>query len=176
LAFVQHHLQVNTDWTNVFFTDESYFAVGPDRRMIWRRPGDYREEVVAVNSAHPFKLMVWGGICKNFKSGLLIFLHRETMDAATYINKVWEQTSTIASLDEMFGTRGWILQQANAPTHHAKSSIQHLQAKVMRLHPTTESELKQVLQRVWSELTVAHINNLVASMPRRLAAVYNNNG
>jgi hypothetical protein len=74
--------------------------------------------------------MVWGGICRNYKSELLIFAHGETLDAATYIEKVWEQMSTIDSLNQIFGSGGWILQQDNAPAHHAKSAVQYLRTRV----------------------------------------------
>jgi hypothetical protein len=133
LSFANHHLENNTSWSNVLFSDESYFEIGPDRRMVWRRTGDFREEVLAVRCQHPIKLMVWGGICENFKSELLIFAEGETLDAQTYIRKVWEETGTIAALDQRFGTEGWILQQDNAPAHRARSSREYLERRVRLL-------------------------------------------
>jgi hypothetical protein len=101
--FVDWHLEENTDWSKVLFTDESYFEIGSDNRKLWRRRGDYREEVVEEESVHPIKLMVWRWIARNFKTPLMVFKKGETMNAATYVQKIWIETDIIEMINQMQG-------------------------------------------------------------------------
>jgi hypothetical protein len=171
--------------------------------MVWRRPGDFREEVLACSTQYPFKLMVWGGIMRDYKTELVIFGNGETMNSQTYIEKIWIETKVIEQLDNKFGHCNWFLQQDNASCHTANNTIRYLNDRIKILEnwpphspdlnlielvwawmkmkieenrPSSEFELIEILKSVWDQLTFAHVNALIDSMPRRLMGVYNANG
>jgi transposase len=201
--FVQYHINEDTSWDNVLFTDESYMEVGLETTMCWRRRGDTRDEVLCHLNAHPTKIMIWAGIAKNFKSELIMFEPGETMNSNTYIQKVWEETSTINTLNQKFGEFEWLLMQDNATCHVSKITMDYLRNKVLLLEgwpphspdlnviemiwcwiknriaersPKSLDALKQCITDVWDHLSMYHVNNLIESMQRRIYAVYNSNG
>jgi hypothetical protein len=202
-AFVDYHLAKHTRWDNVLFTDESYIQVGTDSRMVWRRPGDVREEVLDTKIAHPIKIMIWGGIAHQYKSPLIIFEVGEMMDSNVYINKVWENTNIIESMNNIYGDFDWVLQQDNAPCHRSRETTEYFRGRVklledwpphspdlnvieliwswmkneiIRHQPSNLEELKTAINETWNELTIVHIMHLITSMTRRLEAVYLQNG
>jgi transposase len=200
--FVNFHIDNKTDWDKVLFTDESYFEVGHNKKLLWKRKGDHRPEVLELKIAHPLKIMVWGGISKRFKTGLFIFNNKETMTAERYLNRIWKTTNLISSLNRQYPD-GWILQQDNASSHKAKivmdffkDSVHILEnwpphspdlnvieliwawmkMKLVEMMPSDEASLILCLREIWFSITPEHIGNLVDSIPRRLAKVKETNG
>ena len=52
-----------------------------------------------------------------------------------------------------------------------------MKKKVAAYHPTSETDLKNVLRRVWiTEITADYCKTLVQSMPNRIQAVLKNRG
>jgi transposase len=202
-AFVDYHLSANTSWSNVLFSDESTFQITSDRRMVWRRPGDVREEVLEPKFAFPLKLMIWGGIARDFKSQLVIIPHGESVNGEKYIQEIMINSGVIEAMNRRHGEFNWLLQQDNAPCHKSQLTMNFLREKVILLDewpphspdlnviemvwawmkkkiweaaPKNESQLRQILKTVWEEMTLTHVNALVDSMHRRIVAVYNANG
>jgi hypothetical protein len=63
-------LQIQRDWRNVIFTDESWFELGTRKRWMWHRHDDYCPDVCYSRQVHPKKIMIWGAIGFNFQSSL----------------------------------------------------------------------------------------------------------
>ena len=192
---------INTNFDNVLFTDESYFELN-GLRWVWRRKGEVSDSIVYPKEAHPLKLMVWGGISKRYKTPLIIFEKKETMDAHKYVNKILKGTQLEDKMNAEYPD-GWVLMQDNAPPHNARITkdyldqvgrtvlewpphspdlnvIEHVWAwikrKVCELMPKTIEDLVYILNFVWNSIDQCHIDNLVNSMPKRLEMVIKNQG
>lgn len=73
-AFATHHIQAQTNWRNVAFSDESMFEVGGNLHEVIG-PGDERE--VRATVQHPISVMVWGAISYEGRSYLKVFVHEK---------------------------------------------------------------------------------------------------
>lgn len=118
LIFANHHINQSTNWNNILFTDESYFEIGNSKQMICRRHGDHREEVLCKKVAHPFKLMVWGGISGIYMTPLIIYHENTMMTAEIYVQTVFKERNFVQHLNQLF-PNGWTFMQYNASPHTA---------------------------------------------------------
>ena len=184
---------INNTFENVLFTDESYFELN-GLRWIWRRKNEKTSDVFFHREAHPTKIMVWGGISKNYKTRLVIFNENETMSAKDYISKILRGGNFDNDLDVVY-PGGWVFMQDNAPPHKAKITMDYLdnvhwglldwpahspdlniiehvwswmKRKVIELEPRNVEDLISILNSVWDSIDQKHIDNLIASIPRRL--------
>lgn len=185
----------------VLFTDESYFELD-GLQWIWRRKGEISEDILNEQQAHPKKIMVWGGISKRYKTKLVIFQENETMNSENYISKILNQTKVGDEMDAAYED-GWVFMQDNAPPHKSRRTLEHLddlgwkilewpphspdlniiehiwawmKRKVAELMPKSVEDLMNILVIVWDSIDQNHIDNLVASMPRRLSYLIKNQG
>ena len=91
LGWAQNHVRWNQRrWNRVLFSDESRFCVSfTDRRArIWRRPKE-RFADCCVIERDPYgagSVMVWGGICGNQNTRLLVL--QNNLTARRYIDDV----------------------------------------------------------------------------------------
>lgn len=197
-----NHLNNKTNFQNVIFTDESWFELGPNRRWLWRSKSDYSPEVCSPITAHPKKVMIWGGIGWNFKSRL-VFID-EKVDASYYWDEILLGSNLFEDADNVFGVGKWVLQQDNARPHISNYVIQNLdyvgvhfiddwppyspdlniiefvwgimKRRLEQKNITTIEALKEEISNVWESLTLQTINSLVESLPKRLSACVQNNG
>ena len=68
ITFANYHLNANTDWSSVLFTDESMFVLDSNRRWLWRRRGETDPDVYYATHKYNKKVMVFGGISERYKS------------------------------------------------------------------------------------------------------------
>ena len=107
------------------------------------------------------------------------------------------------SVERLYDHEDWIFMQDNAPSHSSKLTMQYLEEKGVslmewpanspdlnpieniwgeikrRLHfskPRNQTELKNQVEHIWNYLGEKYINNLIESMPNRVAAVIENHG
>jgi hypothetical protein len=194
-------LQIQSDWRNVVFTDESWFGLGTQKRWIWPRHEDYGPDVCYSRKAHPKKIMIWGAIGFNFKSPL--HFAGGTVTGEYYYDKII-MGGFLDEANRTFWHTDRIVQQDNAPPHVRADIIEAIENtainiitlwpayspdldrtergwaimknRVDQYEPETLGELQKEVQRVWDDPTPGLINSLVAEMPRRLAQMIANNG
>lgn len=186
------------DWARVLFTDESRFCLfrNDGRVRVFRRRGE-RLAPNCVREVHPFGgggVMVWGGICGQIKTQLVIL--RGNLTGQRYIDEVLRPVVVPFLQQE---PRGTILQHDNARPHTARivrdylenanvtvlpwpanspdmNPIEHLWDHLDRLlrqlvpPPSNQQELEQALLNIWNGIPADVIRRLTTSMRRRVLA------
>ena len=56
----------------LFFSAESRFILGDDKRWVWRRRGENNSSISSKEEKYPPSIMVYGAIGVNYKSKLVI--------------------------------------------------------------------------------------------------------
>lgn len=204
LEFAQQHLDKGLDfWKRVLFTDESKYNIfGSDgRAKVWRKANTAMnpKNLLATVKHGGGNVMVWGAVAAS-GVGNLAFIEGN-MDRYQY-KSILEQNLK-ASVDNLNLGERWIFQQDNDPKHTAQfvkdwliyhaprqlysppqspdlNIIEHvweiLQRRIRKHHITSAQTLKNKLEEEWREISPAELENLVASMPRRLQAVVDAHG
>lgn len=198
----QHQHWTLQKWSTVLFSDEKKFnRFGSDGRVYVRRrvgealhPSCLRGTVKGGGGS----LMAWGCFSAS-GTGPLHRIHG-IMDQNVYRNVLEEVM--LPHVEENMPLRWWF-QQDNDPKHTAKSvgrwfeeeqipvlpwpsqspdlnPIENLwnrvDASVKEAKPTTLQELEAVLRQAWASIPASTCVQLVASMPRRCAAVIERKG
>ena len=202
VSFCKHHLDMNTCWNNIIFSDESWFELGMSRQYVWRHFIDYGDDVCIAKKAHPEKIMIWGAVGYNYKSPL-IFIDGQ-INGDYYLNNIIRNSGFLESVAKSFPDNNWILQQDNARPHIRRDIVEAMRnlniklldnwplyspdlniieviwaimkSKIKCKNPNNKEELKRTIQEVWDNLSLATINSLIAQMPRRLQQAITNNG
>jgi DDE superfamily endonuclease len=166
-----------------------------------RPPGERLNPKYTIKTVkHPPSVMAWGAITANGRCGIKIFDKGVKVNAAEYI-KVFDSKVKIHM--NVSGTT--LFQQDSAPCHTARivkkwfvdngvellsnwpsnspdlNVIENcwnvMKAKVAAHHPTSETDLKNILRQVWvNEISPDYCKTLVRSMPSRIQAVLKNKG
>lgn len=186
-----------SDWRKVFFSDESKFQLfGSDGRKYVRRPIGTRFDVryqIPTMKHGGGNVKVWGAFSDN-GVGPLVEINGN-MDATMYRNILQEHMLPFARKNM---PKGWIFQHDNDPKHSSRLVKNFLETKKVRLldwpsqspdlnpiehlwqelkmhvgmkNHSNKSELWDHLQQEWEKLPQDRISQLIASMPRRCAAV-----
>jgi transposase len=187
-------------WNKVLFTDECIFPVfGPPRTRWLDEEAEVPIREAVKNSPY---VMVWAGIGSKGKTRLIKIDQGVRLNAAGYQELL---SKSLPTIDGMWPKRDrWILMQDGAPCHRAKSTMEYLKSKGVRvlqpwpanspdLNPienmwhilkdnvyrhdfTTVEELWTVLKQEWAKISMTRVRHLIDSMPRRLKAVVESNG
>lgn len=206
LRFAREHVNWTTEqWSKVLFTDECRVALrAPDgRERVYRRRGERFLSITTRQtvSYQGGSVMVWGGVCSEARTELVIVDRRLT--AAMYIEEILQDH--VVPFVDFIGREDFLLMQDNARAHTAgivesyltdvgvqklpwparspdMNPIEHvwdmLKRRVRALPnpPETLRELKTVLVMVWEEISQIEIKNILQSMPDRMQAVINARG
>jgi hypothetical protein len=113
VAFCQAQLN-RTDSTPIVFTDESTITQDLKFGGLWRLKNEFVPDGIYEAVAHGIAVMVWGAIATNFRSDLMRC--PETVNALSY-GQLLRDAAIFPSLTQVFGERGFIWQQDNAPAH-----------------------------------------------------------
>lgn len=201
LRFAREHVNwTNEQWSKVLFTDESRVALrAPDgRERVYRRRGERFLPITTRQtvSYQGGSVMVWGGICSDARTELVIVNHRLT--ATRYIEDILE--NHVVPFVDFIGREDFLLMHDNARAHVARSVVSYLDAVgIRRLQwparspdmnpiehvwdmlkrrvrtlpnpPETLNDLKNALVTVWEEIPQVEIKNILQSMPDRMQAV-----
>jgi transposase len=200
--FALHHLESDTDWTKILFSDESWFELGRNKTYCWREPGVITSGHCNERTAHPKKVLIWGAIGYNFKSQLILL--DGTVNSDVYFNSIIIASSIKQEADETFGEGNWILQQDNAPCHVSKTTRERLEVlniplllnwpphspdlnvieivwaimkrRIEKHQPQSMFELELLIRQTWDSLSFETINKLIDSVKSRLQRLILNDG
>jgi transposase len=131
LQFALDHINwTYTEWQDIFFTDEAYFALGAGnlREWVWRDRHEAGHPDVINTRTRRTSVMVWAGIHGHHKSPLFFWdrsLHG-TITAATYCEYIIPLIVRERVQERRNGIE-LILQQDNAPAHTAARTRQVLE-------------------------------------------------
>jgi transposase len=183
-------------WRTVVWTDESPFVLRFNgRRRVWRRHNErYHVKSLKGNFKNDLKMNVWGCFCAH---GVGSLHHvRGIMDSKVY-QKILDNEFR-PSVNRLFEKREYIFQQDNDSKHKSKSTMEYIQdhglplmnwpaqspdlnpienlwsildARCKNRKPKTVEMLFEDLEKEWMGLDLQLLENLVDSMPQRLAAV-----
>ena len=204
LEFARAHRHYTADdWSKVVWSDESRFQLfrNDGRPFVRRRRGEeHLEECVQPTVKHGGgSIMVWGCMSEAGVGEIRLVTNR--LNAAGYIELLEDALHpSVRSL----GLEGeFIFQQDNAPAHTAKITRQWMStenvtlldwpAQSPNLNPIehmsdqlgrsldgrvfhSQQELWNFIQAAWKKIPRVATANLVASMPRRIAAVIKSRG
>uniref|UniRef100_A0A2M4DS53 Putative transposase n=1 Tax=Anopheles darlingi TaxID=43151 RepID=A0A2M4DS53_ANODA len=199
LEFAKQYLNYPPEfWKNVLFTDESKFNIfGWDGRIkVWRPPGEglnpkYTAKTVKHNGGG---VLVWGCMAASGVGNLHVI--NGIMDQYVYINILKQNLGP--SVEKLGISRDYWFQQDNDPKHTACNTrlyllyntphqlksppqspdlnpIEHAwdlqERKIRRTRITSRLDLENKLKEAWATISADFTQNLVNSMPRRLAEV-----
>ncbi|KAG6452269.1 hypothetical protein O3G_MSEX007545 [Manduca sexta] len=189
---------LDRDWSNVIFTDESSFWAWSSLSKAWTSK---HNRLLQRTVKHPVKVNVWGCFCQSGFGCLFVFtgiLNAERMC------KIY-QKCLMRSAKKFFGsdTTTWVLQEDNDPKHRSKlcsewkrqnniitmawpamspdaNPIENVWSYIkmqLRGRPVfTEKQLRYQIRKIWRSLPSEYAENLVKSMNKRCEAIINNNG
>ena len=178
------------DWTKVIFTDESTLLFAPYRQKILFKKGNPRPMVGSVK--YPPSLMIWGGI--SVRGATPICPIKGKINQWKYQDVLMDYL--IPSMNVLYPD-GFVLQQDNATSHVANSTIKFLElngievmdwppcspdlspienlwANIKKLFApekrTTIHEWRERVSQIWDAIPIEHLGNLINSMPDRIEA------
>jgi transposase len=178
------------DWKRIVFSDESSFQRDRRVRKVWTR----KKRVQLERVKHEPNIMIWGGI--SFHGATPISVVKGSINSEKYQEVLDE--CLLEPMREIYKSEPWMFMQDNAPPHVSKATrkwfvnnnvqlldwppnspdlncIEHLWAimkqRIEKEVPPTIAALEKVIHEEWERAQCdGTIQNLVLSMPRRIAA------
>jgi transposase len=131
---------MDEDWKNIIFTDESMFVLTDEHEIIWKRPGS--PMIKKPVEEFPEKFMVWGGIWWEGRTELCFI--EGTVDAKKYQEIL---TRYLVRPDLIEGKE---ILQDGARAHTAESTLEFIDEKGIDLiqNPPSSPELNPI-EKVW---------------------------
>lgn len=202
--FAEKHLHADeTFWRKVLFTDESKYNVfsSDGKIKVWRkRNAEFERKNLKTTIKHGGgSVMVWG-CCGANGVGNLVFVEGN-MDAKQYIEILKENLH--ASAEKLGIRQTFQMYQDNDPKHKAwitrmwllyncpkvldtppqspdcniiENLWEYLDNRLRERPISSKKHLKERLLEEWTKIPAEYVQNLVASMPRRMKAVYDAKG
>ena len=195
---MNHNIWPDGTWRRVVWSDESCFLLHPTDGQIrvWRERGKrydegYVQETVAAGGG---SVHVWAAIWSNGRSNLVIL--DRNVDGQRYRQTLEDFLET--SGPQLGDPATWFFQDDNAPPHRAAAVIEYkrtqglrslplsafspdlnpiehvwdyLGKRVQERTPQNLQQLQAILREEWELIPQEFLNNLVASMRRRIGAV-----
>jgi transposase len=131
---------MDEDWKNIIFTDETWFVLCDSKEVIWKRPEE--EPIQNKTLKYPEKVMIWGGVWWNGKTDICFV--DTTMDRWVYIDVLKKY------LVEPHLTVHHEVLQDGAKPHTADDTWEFIdeQGIDMRQNPPNSPELNPI-EKVW---------------------------
>jgi len=205
LNWAKERQKWDDEWSDIIWSDESKFELfrGDGRRWVWRRPHEKYDVkcLIPTTKSGQDGVMVWGCFTKH-GLGPLVRLDGK-ITAKKYITVL--QNHLIPYMNTLENKENVKFQEDNAPIHTARiakkwkdennvislpwpaqspdmNPIEHLWDELERRIrsckplPKSKEDLWQMLQKEWYNIDANVYQNLVDSMPRRIAAVMQSKG
>lgn len=198
ISFCEAHKDWQLEnWSQVLFSDETMIRQFQPHSPYVRRPPNQRfhPRFVKPTVKHCGQIMIWGAISFHGRAAIHFVPRGETVNAKNYIDILKEKLPIWMPLRHCN-----IFQQDGAPCHQAKvvkdwlrdnhiallepwpgsspdlNPIENcwnlMKQKVSKLNPTSVEDLRAKCLKVWTqEITTEYCQDLIRSMPRRIAAV-----
>jgi transposase len=199
LEYAMAHLDwTEEEWNKIVYTDESKYNLhdSDGRVFVWRRVGEEFHEdcIVTTYKSGDKGWMVWGAI--GWKGVGPLHFCTENVTSTYYIEMLEEVLPSCVAMLDMDDE--FQLLQDNAPAHKAKKTMayiesyglptlphppqspdlnpiehmwDHVARQVRKINPQTSAALKDAIETAWYNTPVEVVQNLISSMPRRIAAV-----
>lgn len=176
---------LNRDWSNIIFTDESSFIVRSYYKKAWSQKG---EQILQRTVKHPAKVHVYGCFSSKGFGRLIIFTRNLDANLMVQLYK----KGLLKSAEKLYGpnNHGWILQEDNDPKHRSRLctswkeqngittldwpsqspdanpienvwSLMKTKLKGKKIHTT--KQLTLALKRIWSDLSLEYAQKLSES-------------
>ena len=203
LAFAKAYQYWTVDqWRSVMFSDETTICQqGTWIRTVRRPPGHrFRPQYTVPTVRSAPKVMIWGAIAARGRCGLWFCPKGTTITSPVYNGILRDKVQRFLQMRQCN-----YFQHDGAPCHQSRLNKAWLEAneinvlgpwpgnspdlspiencwrivkeKVAKHAPTSYDDLLDVIKRVWvQEISPELTDNLIASMPRRLAGVINAKG
>jgi transposase len=195
LQFAEELLAAGIDFQRVLFTDESRFALEPDRSWIHMRRGEWNETCFRDKTKYPTSLMIWGGIGYDYATGAIECSNSE--DSEEYI-EIIQKSRIINDLNEKWGIGQWFMMQDGAPCHTSNRTLAQLQEQMLilpgwppnscDLNPievlwaiikrriqavgaVSADEFRRIVLDTWKSVSQETVNGLAMDFERRLRLV-----
>lgn len=137
-------LHQHDSFSNVIFTDESYFCLNRNTKKVFVFHGQEAPFSPWYNPDNG--VMVWGGICRKGKIDLQFL--KGSVDAPAYIKVLEDYFPRLG--DKKYGSNRWRFMQDNAGAHRALVVKEWLEDHVpMRLHHPAQSPDLNPIEQVW---------------------------
>ncbi|KAJ3426174.1 transposable element-related [Anaeramoeba flamelloides] len=167
LEFVQYHLEKQTNWKKVVFTDETWFYLESLNRFIWRQWGEND-----VNSE---------SYQNNIISGCRVFtdMDKEYGQWNWLLMQDGAPAHTSNSTKEYLSNKCLVLKNwpPNSPDLNPIENLWGIMGKrISKESPNTERKLEIIVRKVWKNIEWEVIENLINSMEKRLRLVVQLNG
>lgn len=205
LSWAKERKRWESEWERVIWSDESKFELfgGNGKRWVWRQPHEKYDVDCLIPTVKSGQqgVMVWGCFTKNNLGPLVKLEGRVT--GAVYIDVL--RNYLLPFLDDLDDQENYLFQEDNAPIHTARivkswkeendvnsipwpaqspdlNPIENLWDELerqVRAHtplPKNREDLWEILQEEWLNIDINKYQNLVDSMPRRIAAVIQSKG
>ena len=199
LAFAREHKNWTAeDWSRVIFSDETWAQLFENggKRWVRRPPGEaLGPKFILPTVKHPEKVMCWGAITPNAKSKL-VFIDGD-VDADKYIEVLKE--ANLKRFVRQHPDPNPVLMEDGAGPHRARKTQEWhrrngisvlpswpgyspdlnpiencwslMKLQLSKCKPTTVAGIKEVMQKIWKNLTTDYLRSLYESMPRRMQMV-----
>ena len=89
LSFTKLHIDNQTCWRNVVFSDEAWFLLGRRKKWVWVNKNNITKEMMTQTEHHPKKVLIWAAIGWNFKGPLLFF--EKNVKTENYLEDIFFQ-------------------------------------------------------------------------------------
>lgn len=131
---------MDNDWKDIIFTDESMFILSDEHEVIWKRPGS--STIERPTEEYPDKIMIWGGIWFEGKTELCFI--EGGVDSKKY------QDILMKFLVRPHLTENMEVLQDGAPAHRAEATWEFIdqQGIDMIANPGYSPELNPI-EKVW---------------------------
>ena len=176
---------LNRNWSNVVFTDESYVRLFASTLKLWSK-----SRPKAKTYAHPPQVLIWAGISAQGTTPVKIDCG--SVDQFRYQDIL--QECLIETMSTLYPD-GFLLMHDNAKPHIAKTTMSWLEhngievldwppmspdlnpienlwaiikKRIEKLDPSTKSDLKEVIEEIWNGIDHELIKSLIKSMKKRL--------
>lgn len=160
---------IDSDWENIIFTDESMFILTDEHEVIWKQPGSPMIE--RPTEEYPEKVMIWGGIWYDGKTELCFiegivdqykyqqiiskYLVQAELIEGSEVLQDGAKAHTAHSTLEFMDQKGIDLIQ-NPPSSPELNPIEKvwgwIKHEVNKHNPSTMIELKQLIQQYWDNI------------------------
>ncbi|CAK9813142.1 Transposable element Tcb2 transposase [Anthophora plagiata] len=118
---------IDREFSNIIFTDESSFWAWGTRRHAWSPSG---VPVIQRTVKHPVKVHVWGCFCKHGFGALYLFT--DNLNAQKMINIY--QHCVLKSARRWFSSdnRLWVLKEDNDPKHRSRACTKWKRERILK--------------------------------------------